>query len=99
VIGFSNFGPTRYSEYPFKAEIYAIYLLKEFQGYGVGKALFQKSLQSLSGQGFESLLIWVSKDNPSVCFYKGMGGKLFTTKKEEIGGVYLDEEAYGRKSF
>lgn len=38
IVGFSNAGEERTSKYPdYKGELYAIYILKEYQGKGLGK--------------------------------------------------------------
>jgi ribosomal protein S18 acetylase RimI-like enzyme len=44
VIGFSDGGVNRDKSFPFEGEIYAIYLLKEFQRQGIGKRLFLSSV-------------------------------------------------------
>src|SRR5699024_10033469 len=42
IVGFSNVGVERKGKYPdYKSELYAIYLLKEYQGKGIGKLLFK----------------------------------------------------------
>ena len=40
IIGFANGGPNRHSEYLYAGELYAIYILEEFQRRGMGKMLF-----------------------------------------------------------
>ncbi len=41
------------------------------------------------------MLVWVLADNPMRRFYEALGGRLLREKKVEIGGVALDEVAYG----
>jgi ribosomal protein S18 acetylase RimI-like enzyme len=95
VIGFVSGGPARPESYGFTGEVYAIYLLKEFQRSGIGGAMLSAATRSLAGHGFDSLLIWVLTENPSCRFYESMGGVLVAEKKVLIGGTELDEVGYG----
>src|SRR5699024_9426075 len=48
IVGFSNAGVERTGKYPdYKGELYAIYLLKEYQGKGIGKLLFKYFVELL----------------------------------------------------
>ena len=49
------------SEYP--AELSALYLLREYHGIGIGKALFLSALKELHHRGYESFALYVLKDN------------------------------------
>jgi len=95
IVGFVSGGESRTPNTPYESEIYALYLLKEYQGRGFGKLLFNRSVTSLIASGFSSTMLWVLKDNPTVGFYQAMGGKLFDEQPDEIGGVKLTESAYG----
>ncbi|MDT0442286.1 GNAT family N-acetyltransferase [Streptomyces johnsoniae] len=44
-------------------ELYALYLVPEFIGTGVGRALLDSSLRWLAGQGHRRLRLWVLRDN------------------------------------
>lgn len=71
-VGYSVCGKNRkeeLSEYDW--ELYAIYLLKEFQGKGVGKALFKESVKEMNHRGANSFILFVLTTNtPSVVFYE-----------------------------
>lgn len=41
------------------------------------------------------MLVWVLGDNPSRAFYETLGGRFLGEKDIEIGGVRLEEVAYG----
>ena len=41
------------------------------------------------------MLLWVLADNPARHFYEVLGGQLMKASQTEIGGVMLDEVAYG----
>jgi len=95
IVGFVNAGATRSPELAFSGELYAIYLLKAFQGQGLGAALFAASARDLLASGHRSMLLWVLTENPTVRFYEHLGGKRVATKLETIGGKELEEVAMG----
>ena len=95
IIGFSNGGKNRNSEYPHGGEVYAIYLLKAYHGLGIGKRLFTAVTESLERSGYDSFMLWVLKDNPTLGFYQAMGGRVIGEKEIEIGGEKLIELAVG----
>jgi ribosomal protein S18 acetylase RimI-like enzyme len=94
IIGFATGGPERTGKYSYESELYAIYILKEYQRKGIGKQL----IQGLIKEGMSSFLVWVLADNPSRRFYEKLGGKKIGTESITIGGVDLDEVAYGLDS-
>lgn len=95
VLGFSDGGANRTTKYNYDGEILAIYLLKDHHGTGVGRRLFQSSVNQLREDGFSRMLVWVLADNPTCRFYERMGGKVVGEKIEKIGGKTLKELAYG----
>ena len=95
VCGFVCGGKIRLPVQEFDAEMYAIYLLKDWQGMGVGRKLLCALAESLQAAGFERLLVWVLEANPAVGFYERMGARRVTTKTIDIGGEDLPEVALG----
>lgn len=95
VIGFASGGKEREGNPAYTGELYAIYLPKQEQGAGVGSTLIRAVAKWLLETGFDSMLVWVLKDNPSCRFYERMGGQYLTEKDIEIGGTTLVEIAYG----
>jgi L-amino acid N-acyltransferase YncA len=96
IVGFASGGPRRedlYSEY--EGELYTAYLLREHQRKGLGRRLISTVADGLAVQGKRSMLAWVLAGNPSRPFYDAMGGKLLGSQEIEIGGVMLEEVAYG----
>src|ERR1700730_2875257 len=55
VIGFADFGKARETERPFEAELYAIYLVRDFQRQGIGGKLFALGVESLVSDGMNSM--------------------------------------------
>ncbi|MBE0669536.1 MAG: GNAT family N-acetyltransferase [Anaerolineales bacterium] len=95
IVGFSNFGFPQKEDDEFDGELYAIYLLKSAQKFGIGRALFVEAANSLMQMGSTSMLVWVLKDNPSRGFYEHLNGVYLREKMIEIGGSELVEAAYG----
>jgi ribosomal protein S18 acetylase RimI-like enzyme len=95
IVGFVSGGPERTGDYSYDSEIYAIYVLKEFQGRGKGRRLTAAMCQQLAQAGSQSLLIWVLEKNPSRGFYEKLSGEKVAEQEIEIGGVSLPEVGYG----
>jgi ribosomal protein S18 acetylase RimI-like enzyme len=99
VVGFANGGAERRavsgSPQGFDAELYAIYILAQHQGHGLGKRLVQALAQDLGEAGFRALLVWVLAQNASRRFYEALGGEEADRRQIPIGGVMLEEIGYG----
>ena len=95
VIGFISGGPARESGLDPEAEIYALYLLDEFQGEGIGRALFLRLADRLNRECGPSLVVWVLSENPSRYFYEAMEGRRIGRRSERMGGAEVQETAYG----
>lgn len=72
-------------------EVYAIYILKKYQQKGIGKKLINFAIEDLSNENYEKFIIWALKENPSVEFYKKIGGKIRFKKDIKIGEQVLEE--------
>ena len=98
VIGFVNGGkPQQPDENEYSGELYAIYLLQEYQGRGLGRVLMRQLVEGLARAEMYSMFLWVLKDNPGCRFYESLGGQLIREQLITIGGVALEEVAYGWK--
>jgi GNAT superfamily N-acetyltransferase len=97
IFGFVSGGKLREPIDDYDAELFAIYLLRERQGVGVGRRLFETLAQSLHAEGYRAMAVWVLKENPAVRFYEHMGGVELAHKQIVIGGASLEESAYGVK--
>ncbi len=95
IVGFSAGGKNRDSASRYPGELYAIYLLGEVKGQGVGRELFQACFQWLRERGHVPMLLWVLKENTRArSFYERMGGKLAGEQSILIGTVSYVEVAY-----
>ena len=96
VVGFCAGGPDRDQDPDYPGELYAIYVLPEFQGHGIGKQLVRKAASWLSEHGYAHFLIWVLRDNhPARRFYETLGGQLARERFITLGGEQLPEVGYG----
>ncbi len=96
IVGFAKCGSAR-DELGYTAELAALYLLKEYQGLGIGRALLRASARELLEADMDSMYVWVLRDNPARQFYEAMGSEFIADKEIEIGGSLLVELAYGWK--
>lgn len=95
IVGFSSGGLERSGNYHgFEGELYAIYILKEYQGNGIGKALFIPIIEEIKELGLNSMLVLVLKDNISRLFYESLGGKNIDSVEVEISEKKLTELVY-----
>ncbi|WP_235548879.1 GNAT family N-acetyltransferase [Paenibacillus sp. Soil522] len=85
IIGFANGGRSRNDEFKQDGELYAIYLMKDHQGLGIGKLLLNVIVNSLKVNNYSSIMLWVLNDNPSVGFYQALGGRVIGQKEIIIG--------------
>jgi GNAT superfamily N-acetyltransferase len=98
VIGFSSGGPNRVQHPEITGEVYAIYILEEYQGKGIGRRLLAESVQRLRALDHAGMLIWVLDENPGRKFYESCGGVPVEQREIVIGGAALAETGYGWKS-
>jgi ribosomal protein S18 acetylase RimI-like enzyme len=84
--GFASLGGSRVDES--LGEVYAIYVLPEAWGGGVGRALMATALEHLGADGFPEAMLWVLEDNPRArAFYERSGWSLDDAARDE---VFLD---------
>ena len=96
IVGFANAGPEREGDRTYRGELYAIYILEEYQRLGLGRRLFSSVTRRLLADRFNSMLLWVLEDNrPAVRFYESLGGERVGRKTVIIGGADLVEVSYG----
>lgn len=95
IIGFSSGGKNRIDNTNFDGELYAIYILKQFQGKGIGKKLMEEIRNSLKERNYKGMMAWVLESNPAINFYKKLGGKEFERKEIKRGENVFIEVALG----
>jgi L-amino acid N-acyltransferase YncA len=97
IVGFASGGPRQNESYhpEYESELYTAYLLREHQRRGLGRRLLRAVAGRLLADGKRSMLAWVLAKNPSRPFYEAAGGRLLGSQNVQIGGVTLEEVAYG----
>jgi L-amino acid N-acyltransferase YncA len=98
VVGFGSAGPSRESGRPaadWSGEVYTLYLLTDWQGRGLGRALLHALFDRLRERDLDRVLLWVVAANPTRFFYEAMGGRVVARRCEPFAGIMLDELAYG----
>lgn len=94
IFGFVDAGPSREPDGAI-GEIYAIYLLQEYQSQGIGRLLWEAAVQHLSTNQLIPFIVWgLSQNLKARGFYEKQGGKLLTTKDADIGGKMYSEVCY-----
>jgi ribosomal protein S18 acetylase RimI-like enzyme len=95
IFGFIAGGPIRESIDDYDGELYAIYLLRQRQQQGAGRALVRALAASLHARGLRSMTVWALQANPAVGFYKRLGAVPVTSKTTNIGGMDLPDVCLG----
>jgi GNAT superfamily N-acetyltransferase len=95
VIGFADRGEPRDNIGRYAAELYAIYLLPEFQRRGIGENLFKLVVESFVREGRCSMYLYALEVSPYRTFYEKMNGRVVGRKRREIEGIPFDELVYG----
>ena len=82
LVGFADGGRERSHPESGLGELYAIYILKEFQKQGTGRKLFEAAVESLLKSGMKSMAVWVLEASPYRKFYEALHGQLQPSLKE-----------------
>ena len=96
VAGLAAGGPERTGDETYRGELYLVYLLEQYQRRGLGRRLVSAVAQRLLDDGFDSMLLWVARDNHPAChFYEALGGELVGSRTIDIAGTDIAEVSYG----
>jgi GNAT superfamily N-acetyltransferase len=98
VVGFADLGPSRDpgSSPQTTGELYAIYVLPDAWGQGVGRALMAQVLERLRADGYHEAILWVIEDNPRTRRYYERAGWRFDggTKEEAVLDIPVRQVRY-----
>jgi len=88
LVGFAKGQPYTQEEHgEFKGELNKIYVLREYQGRGLGRRLLCAAARGLLTRGIGSMLLFGDARSPSNGFYERMGAeRLFASSGEFHGG-------------
>lgn len=95
IVGFVNYGRNQSADADYRGELFAIYVLKKFQGQGIGRELVKRVAQGLLAQDISSMLVWVLAANPYQRFYESLSGGYLRERVIDFAGESLHEKAYG----
>lgn len=100
IVGFTDGGKEKTGKYPIlDGDVTSIYVLKDYQGFGIGKKLLNQLFLKLRSININSAIVWVLEDNHSRYFYESMGAKLVVDNEYiKIGEDKLKLIAYGWES-
>jgi ribosomal protein S18 acetylase RimI-like enzyme len=96
IVGFIWGGPERKGDEVYKGEIYAIYVLNEYQGAGVGRQLVKALVDDLISRNIGSMLVKVLVENiSSRRFYEAIGGRKIREGTVIVKGEVYKDVVYG----
>lgn len=91
VVGYAQSGRNRSNG----CELYAIYVLPEEQGSGVGRMLWRASCEHLRCLGCAAFDVWVLASNTGACrFYERQGAVLSGARPFTVGEMVIEELGY-----
>jgi ribosomal protein S18 acetylase RimI-like enzyme len=96
LVGYVVCGKNRDENVPFDWELYAIYLLAEHQGKGIGKQLFKRAIEDMKGREVRSFILFVLEENHATRkFYELFKPDHQTQRIVELAGRPYAEIGYG----
>lgn len=96
VVGFATADSNRHKELPFAGEIFAIYVLKDYQRTGLGKKLVKALVEMFISREQTSMVIGALKENHQARrFYEDIGGEIVGETTFAVNGINYPEVLYG----
>ena len=80
-----------------QTKIHKLYVLKEFQGKGIGKKVIDSIEKTAKLENQECLILNVNRFNEALFFYKKAGFEIVYQEDVDIGNGYLMEDFVMRK--
>jgi 3-deoxy-manno-octulosonate cytidylyltransferase (CMP-KDO synthetase) len=95
IVGFVDFGKARHEVADYDTELFAIYLMPELKGKGIGAELFKTGVRDLAARGGRSMYLQALKASPYKSFYEKMGGKIIGESIYKLGDEDFETYFYG----
>jgi GNAT superfamily N-acetyltransferase len=95
VVGFLSGGLIRDPVPDFDAELHAIYVLKPFQRFGLGRRFVREWATLALGRGLHAAVVRVLTHNSACAFYEKLGGVPIREDELAIAGKLYPERWYG----
>ncbi|HXG82407.1 MAG TPA: 3-deoxy-manno-octulosonate cytidylyltransferase [Pyrinomonadaceae bacterium] len=99
IVGFADFGKSRDENLKYAAELYAIYLLPEFQRKDIGGNLFRLCQKEMANDNLNSMFLIALEVSPYKSFYEKMGGRVVGKGAHDLAGVEFETVIYGWEKF
>ena len=94
IVGFGACGPPR-EDNPYAGEIGALYVLRQAQRRGLGRALMAALGRALAADGRNNAALWVLHGNTQARrFYEAMGGRMVNERRRTRDDWALHDVAY-----
>lgn len=94
IIGFCDYGQSRRPQFA-PGEIYSLYVLPEYKGYGIGKTLSLKAMEHLESTKLSPFIVTTLEVNtPARKFYEKLGFKEINHIMTEVGDKLYKETVY-----
>jgi hypothetical protein len=74
-------------------EVATLYVLDDFRERGLGRRLLRAMAAHLSAVGCRSAMLWVLSDNPSLWFYRHLGGRPVARERIRVAGREVEQLA------
>ncbi len=95
IVGYTTVGRNRARQIEADGEIYELYVVREYQGLGLGTRLFSEARRVLEGHGMRGVVVWALEENANACdFYYGKGGKDIAEGTEQFDGRSIKKIAF-----
>lgn len=89
LVGFAKGKLYNHSDLPdFSGELNKIYLLREYQGLGLGRRLVGHVARRFLDQGISTMVLFAEPDNPSCGFYEALGAERLLDDAGRFHGGY-----------
>lgn len=90
IIGFADCGRRETNNVPNSGDLTSIYLLEEYQGYGIGRQLLKQLFLQFKELEVDQVFVEVLEDNRTRYFYEYYGAKLVKKESITIAGTELN---------
>ncbi len=94
IIGFADCWKRETNTVSNSSDLTSIYILKEYQGIGLGKELLKSIFFRSNLLGYQKIFVNVLEDNKARYFYEHYGAHLSKSAQIKIGGKVLNELIY-----
>lgn len=96
IVGFCGYGAPRDAGIPEGwGEIQGIYILRNYQGLGLGRGLMERAAAELKALGYDAAFLWVLDSNThAIGFYEKLGWQFTGAEKTAVLGTPVTEKQY-----